>query len=151
MIRKCSGIEYMRLPPGIPASLAMYEWDATTDQAEAAMETTTRTFAEARWEPAHRKSDQLFLEDYPEMEASIWTRSPISSRTRSSRPGCWKATRRARPPRMYHLGRGGRAAPVSTAPARLPGARPRCCPAYAWLVRRVQFYPDRFQSAVFSL
>ena len=112
---------------------------ATMDEAKAAMDTDDKNVREERWNALIEHWHELFLEDYPEMDKYLeeitykftWRRSPTSSRRRSSRPGCWRATvwtaaRRTRsapwPPRWASC-------PGFTAPACSPAARPRSSPS----------------------
>ncbi len=63
-----------------------------------------------------------------------WTRSPTSSRRRSSRPGCWRATGWTAVPRTRSVPWALRWAccPGSTAPASSPAARPRSSLPAPW-------------------
>lgn len=101
--------------------------DATMDQAKAAMDTDDKNVREARWNQLIENGTSCSWRTIPRW-TSIWTRSPISSRRRSSRPGCWRATgwTAARRTRSGPCPLRWACCPGSTAPACLPVARPRC-------------------------
>ncbi len=103
------------------------------DEAKAAMDTDDKNVREQRWNAMIEKWHEKYLEITP-IWISIWRRSPTSSRRRSSRPGCWKATAwtAASATRSVLSAPKWASCPAFTAPACSPAARRRFCPCARW-------------------
>ena len=103
------------------------------DEAKAAMDTDDKNVREQRWNAMIEKWHEKYLEDHPDMDQYLG-RSPTSSRRRSSRPGCWKATAWTAARRTRSVPSAPRwvSCPAFTAPACSPAARPRSCPSAPW-------------------
>ena len=102
--------------------------EATMDEAKAAMDTDDKNVREERWNKLIDHWHEHVPGRHTPTWTSIWRASPTSSRRRSSRHGCWRATvwtaaRATRsvlwPPRSVFC-------PACTAPACSPAARLRC-------------------------
>ena len=66
--------------------------DDFMDEAKAAMDTDDKNVREARWNAMIEHVAREVSGGVSRIWTSIWRSSPTSSRRRSSRPGCWRAT-----------------------------------------------------------
>ena len=102
--------------------------EATMDEAKAAMDTDDKNVREERWNKLIDHWHELFLERLSRHGQVSGGASPTSSRRRSSRPGCWRATvwTAARATRSVLWPPRSAFCPACTAPACSPAARLRC-------------------------
>ena len=120
--------------PTSTRSSSTRSWRPLMDEAKAAMDTDDKNVREERaGTPSSSSGTSSSWRSIPRW-TSTWRRSPTSSRRRSSRPGCWRATGWTAAPRTRSVPWPPRWAccPGSTAPACSPAARPRCSPSAPW-------------------